>query len=47
MAKNLLVNAEDTRDVGLIPRSGRSPGVGKQTNKHIYTHSGNIYVYTW
>ena len=26
MVKNLLANARDIRDVGLIPRSGRSPG---------------------
>ena len=26
--KNLLANAGDTRDMGLIPGSGRSPGVG-------------------
>ena len=26
--KNLPANAEDTRDVGSIPRSGKSPGVG-------------------
>ena len=47
MAKNLLVNAGDTRDVGLIPKSGRSPGVGKQTNKqtNIYKHTLEIYMY--
>ena len=28
MVKNLLTNAGDTRDVGLIPGLGRSPGVG-------------------
>ena len=28
MVKNLLAEAGDTGDVGLIPRSGRSPGVG-------------------
>ena len=28
MVKNLPASAEDTRDVGLIPGSGRSPGVG-------------------
>ena len=28
MAKNLPANAEGTRDVGLIPGSGRSPGGG-------------------
>ena len=28
MAKNLPANAEDTRDAGSIPGSGRSPGVG-------------------
>ena len=28
MVKNLPVNAGDTREVGLIPDSGRSPGEG-------------------
>ena len=28
MVKNLPMNAGDTRDVGLIPGSGRSPGEG-------------------
>ena len=28
MVKNLLANAGDIRDRGLIPRSGRSPGEG-------------------
>ena len=27
MVKNLLANAGDIRDLGLIPGSGRSPGV--------------------
>ena len=28
MVKNLLASAGDIRDLGLIPGSGRSPGVG-------------------
>ena len=28
MVKNPLANAGDVRDVGLIPRSGKSPGEG-------------------
>ena len=28
VAKNLPTNAGDIRDMGLIPRSGRSPGEG-------------------
>ena len=28
MVKNLSANAEDARDTGSIPRSGRSPGEG-------------------
>ena len=28
MVKNLPANAGDTKDAGLIPGSGRSPGVG-------------------
>ena len=31
VVKNLPANARDTRDVGLIPESGRSPGGGKAT----------------
>ena len=37
MIKNLPANAEDTRDAGLIPGSGRSPGVG----------NGNPLQYSW
>ena len=29
MVQNPPANAEDARDAGLIPRLGRSPGVGK------------------
>ena len=32
--KNLLANAEDTKDVGLIPGSGRSPGGGHGNPLH-------------
>ena len=28
MVKNLPANAEDARDVGSLPQSGRSPGIG-------------------
>ena len=35
MVKNLPVNARDSRSMGLIPGSGRSPGVG----------SGNPFQY--
>jgi len=31
VVKNLLANAGDIRDVGLIPGSGRSPGGGNGT----------------
>ena len=37
LVKNLLVNARDTRDTGLIPASRRSPGVG----------NGNPPQYSW
>ena len=37
MVKNLPANAEDTRDVGLMPGLGRSPGVG----------NGNPLQYSW
>ena len=36
VVKNLPVNAEDLRDVGLIPRSGRSPG-GEHGNPLQYS----------
>ena len=36
MVKNLSANAGDTEDVGLIPRSGRSPGVGNGNPLQYY-----------
>ena len=36
VVKNLLANSGDTRDAGLIPRSGRSPGGG---NGNPFQHS--------
>ena len=37
MVKNLPVKAGDTRDEGLIPRSGRSPGEGNgKTLQHSH-----------
>ena len=35
MVKNLPANAGDTRDMGSIPGSGRSPGVGNGTHSSI------------
>ena len=35
MVKNPPANAGDTRDTDLIPRSGRSPGGGRQTHSGI------------
>ena len=40
MVKNLPANAGDTRDVGLIPESGRSPG-GGNGNPLQYSYLGN------
>ena len=37
MVKNLLANAGDVRDVGLIPGSGRSPGGSMATHSSIPT----------
>ena len=34
VVKNLPANAEDARDTGLIPRLGRSPGVGNGNSLH-------------
>ena len=41
MVKNPLVNVGDTRDVGSIPRSGRSPG-GRHGNPLQYSCLGNF-----
>ena len=35
MVKNLPVGAGDARDVGSVPGSGRSPGVGMTTHSSI------------
>ena len=35
MVKNLPANAGDSGDMGLIPGSGRSPGVGMATHSSI------------
>ena len=35
VVKNLPANAGDAKDVGLIPGSGRSPGVGNGTPLYI------------
>ena len=35
LVKNLYANAEDTRDIGLIPGLGRSPGEGN--GNHFFT----------
>ena len=40
MVKNPLANAGDIRDPGLIPGSGRSPGVGNG-NPHQYSYLEN------
>ena len=40
MVKNLPGSAGDAGDVGLIPESGRSPGVGNG-NPHQYSSLGN------
>ena len=40
MVKNPPANAEDSRDTGLIPGLGRSPGVGND-NPHQYYCLGN------
>ena len=38
--KNLAANARDTRDLGSVPGSGRSPGKGNGNPLH-YTYLGN------
>ena len=40
MVKNLLANAGDTRDMGLMPGSGRSPGEGNGDPLQ-YSYLGN------
>ena len=37
MIKNLPANVVDTRDAGLIPGLGRSPGVGNATYSSVLT----------
>ena len=37
LLKNLPVNARDGREIGLIPRLGRSPGVGNGNPFHQYS----------
>ena len=46
MVKNLPTNAQDDRDVGSIPGSGRSPGVGNG-NPHQYSCLENFYRGAW
>ena len=36
VVKNLLAYAKDEQDIGLIPGSGRSPGVGKGSPLHYF-----------
>ena len=36
MVKNMPANAEDTRDAGLIPGSGRSPGGGNRQPTPVF-----------
>ena len=42
MRKNLPANAEDTRNVGLIPGSGRYPGVGNGNPLQYSFHTRNV-----
>jgi len=44
--KNLPANAGDTRDMGLIPGSGRSPGEGNN-NPLQYSYPGNPMDSPW
>ena len=39
VVKNLSANAGDTRDAGLIPASGRPPGVGNGNPLHCLENS--------
>ena len=48
MAKNLLANAGDRKDIGLIPGSGESPGGGNGKLKLQYSCLENpMYGRTW
>ena len=38
VAKNLPARAGDTRDTGMIPRSGRSPGEGEWVPTPVFLH---------
>ena len=44
MVKNAPANARDARDAGLIPGSGRSPGVGSGNPPLQYSCLGNPWT---
>ena len=47
MVKNPLVNVGGARDMGLIPRSGRSPGVGNGNPLQYYCLENPIDRGSW
>ena len=47
MVKNMPTNAGDARDMGLIPGSGRSPGVGNGNPFQYYCLENSIDRGAW
>ena len=47
MVKNLPANAGDARDAGLIPGSGRSPGVGNDNTLQYSCLENSMDRGTW
>ena len=47
MVKNLSANAENARDADSIPRSGRSPGVGKGIPLQYFCSENSMGRETW
>ena len=47
MLKNLPVNTGDAGDMGLIPRSGRSPGEGNGTSLQYFCLENSIDKGAW
>ena len=47
LGKNSAANAEDPRDMGSIPRSGRSPGVGNGNLLHYFCQENSMGRGAW
>ena len=47
MVKNLPANGGESRDVGLIPGSGRSPGEGNGNPLHYFCRENSVDKGAW